>query len=73
MDLGHFETAGGIELTKIAERGDAPTTTSRGAGQAGSGRRAAPRQAIIIATPVNLVPVAATTQQLSGTCAHHDQ
>jgi hypothetical protein len=23
MDLGHFETAGGIELTMIAERGGA--------------------------------------------------
>jgi hypothetical protein len=38
MGLGHFETAGGIEPTKIAERGGVPPTT-RGVGQAGSGRR----------------------------------
>jgi hypothetical protein len=38
MDLGHFATAGGIELTKIAERGWAPPTTPRGVDGVGWGR-----------------------------------
>ena len=37
MDLGHFETVGGIEPTKIAELVHPTPTTSRGAALGGLG------------------------------------
>jgi hypothetical protein len=59
MDLGHFETAGGIEPTKIDERGWGAPTAPCGVGPGGVATTdiGGSATAMITATPVNLAPV----------------
>ena len=71
MDLGHFETAGGIKPTKIAERGwcVGDGAARRWAGRVATTDIGGSATGVVIATPGNLFPVwRPEAEQLSGTC-----